>query len=144
MIDVADEGRVRYLTLNRPAQLNALNTSVLTDLTDLVRQSDRDRVGCLVIRGAGDKAFCAGADLDEIAPLDVAESAMPSSAAVTRRWTPSSTRRCRSSRRWTGTRSAGASSSCSPATSSSHPRPPASDCRRPRSDASPASAVPSG
>ena len=72
MIEVEDEGRVRYLTLSRPAQLNALNSGVLVDLADLVRESDRDGVGCLVIRGAGGRAFCAGADLDEMVSLDVA------------------------------------------------------------------------
>lgn len=72
MIDVLDKGRVRYLTLHRPERLNALNSTVLTELARMVALADRERVGCLVIRGAGERAFCAGADLDEIADLDVA------------------------------------------------------------------------
>jgi enoyl-CoA hydratase len=71
MIDIHDDGDVRYLTLNRPKNMNALNSTVLQALASHVANSEHDRVGCLVIRGAGDKAFCAGADLGEIEGLDV-------------------------------------------------------------------------
>jgi enoyl-CoA hydratase len=74
MIDIHDDGDVRYLTLNRPRNMNALNSAVLQALAGHVANSEHDRVGCLVIRGAGDKAFCAGADLGEIEGLDVASA----------------------------------------------------------------------
>lgn len=71
LISVTDEGRVRYLTLNRPDRLNALNSAVLEWLESQIAQAATDpAVGCIVIRGEGERAFCAGADLDEINGLD--------------------------------------------------------------------------
>lgn len=74
VIGILDEGQVRYLTLNRPGCLNALNRTVLDELRRCVDLASRDRVGCLVIRGAGDRAFCAGADLEEISGLESGEA----------------------------------------------------------------------
>ncbi|MFX0574422.1 enoyl-CoA hydratase/isomerase family protein [Nocardia nepalensis] len=66
-----DEGRVRVLTLDRPDSLNALNSPMLFALEDHFAEIEADDgVGCVVIRGAGARAFCAGADLDEIRGLD--------------------------------------------------------------------------
>ncbi|WP_327745462.1 enoyl-CoA hydratase/isomerase family protein [Streptomyces europaeiscabiei] len=72
LIEVDDNGRVRTITLNRPDRLNALNTSVLDALAGEVRRVAEENRGirCLVIRGAGDRAFSAGADLEEIRGLD--------------------------------------------------------------------------
>lgn len=71
LIHTRTEGRVRYLTLNRPSALNALNGQLLTALaTELTAVRDDDTIGCLVISGSGDKAFCAGADLTELTGLD--------------------------------------------------------------------------
>jgi enoyl-CoA hydratase len=71
MIEVQDVERVRTITLNRPDRLNALNTSVLEALAEEVRRAAAETsVGCLVIRGAGERAFSAGADLEEIRGLD--------------------------------------------------------------------------
>ncbi|WP_433192265.1 enoyl-CoA hydratase/isomerase family protein [Nocardia sp. CA-107356] len=66
-----DEGRVRVLTMDRPDSLNALNSEMLFSLQHHLAEIEADDgVGCVVIRGAGDRAFCAGADLDEIRGLD--------------------------------------------------------------------------
>ena len=55
---------VATLTLNRPDQRNALNGALLTQLVEAVRTArDDDAVRALVLTGAGDKVFCAGADL---------------------------------------------------------------------------------
>jgi enoyl-CoA hydratase len=55
---------VATLTLNRPEQRNALNGELLSALVDGVKRArDDDDVRCLVLTGAGDKVFCAGADL---------------------------------------------------------------------------------
>ena len=60
------EGRVAVLTLNRPDALNALNSDVMTALTDHVQKlEDDESVGCIVITGS-EKAFAAGADIKEM------------------------------------------------------------------------------
>lgn len=74
LITVEDRDRIRFLTLNRPDQLNALNSSVLADLTRLVQGAPGAGARSIVIRGAGERAFCAGADLDEIMGLSSDEA----------------------------------------------------------------------
>jgi enoyl-CoA hydratase len=60
-------GRILILTLNRPSALNALNHALLDELETELAAAERDEtVGAVVITGAGDKAFAAGADLAEI------------------------------------------------------------------------------
>ena len=62
-------GQVAVLTLNRPGRLNAIGGDVLGLLAAAVTEAAADeRVRALVIAGAG-RAFCAGADLDEIEAL---------------------------------------------------------------------------
>src|SRR6186997_1216391 len=58
-----DEG-VATVTLNRPDQRNALNGALLTQLVEAVKTAREDEaVKAVVLTGAGDKVFCAGADL---------------------------------------------------------------------------------
>ena len=62
---------VANLTLNRPEKLNALNTAVLKDLESWLREiGHRNDIRAVAIRGAGDRAFSAGADLAEFAAND--------------------------------------------------------------------------
>jgi enoyl-CoA hydratase/carnithine racemase len=57
---------VAILTMNRPAQLNAMNHQLSTELHEAVmRMSGDDVVGCIVITGAGRRAFSAGGDIHE-------------------------------------------------------------------------------
>ncbi len=63
-IAVEDRGAVRVLILDNPAKRNALDFGSLADLSQACAAVGRDRVRCLVIRGAGDQAFSAGFDLD--------------------------------------------------------------------------------
>ncbi len=57
-------GGVATITLNRPQQRNALSAQMLAELVDaLERVRDDDAARALVLRGAGEKVFCAGADL---------------------------------------------------------------------------------
>jgi enoyl-CoA hydratase/carnithine racemase len=57
------------LTLNRPQARNAINADMRRELTAAVQAAGNDPdVRALVIRGAGEKAFCAGADIKEFAP----------------------------------------------------------------------------
>jgi enoyl-CoA hydratase/carnithine racemase len=53
-----------HLTINRPERRNAINAAVLAGLTEGLERAERDAaIRAVVITGAGDKAFCAGADL---------------------------------------------------------------------------------
>src|SRR5262245_26167935 len=57
---------VAILTLNRPEQLNAMSAQLNAELRDAVaRMSADDEVGCIVITGAGTRAFSAGGDIHE-------------------------------------------------------------------------------
>jgi enoyl-CoA hydratase/carnithine racemase len=64
LVDV-EEG-VGVLTLNRPDKLNAMNRQLAGELHDAVTQMDADdAIGCIVITGAGERAFSAGGDIHE-------------------------------------------------------------------------------
>ena len=60
---VARDGDVLTLTLNRPAQRNAMSPEIVGGLTAQVTRAAETGVRVIVITGTGDKAFCAGADL---------------------------------------------------------------------------------
>jgi enoyl-CoA hydratase/carnithine racemase len=65
-IVVEEKAGVAWVTLNRPDVRNALSRAVNLRLTDIALELDqRDSVRAIVLTGAGDKAFCAGADLKE-------------------------------------------------------------------------------
>ena len=59
-------GRVLWVTINRPEQRNAINDEVIAGISAALQQAATDpTVRALVLTGAGDKAFCAGADLKQ-------------------------------------------------------------------------------
>ncbi len=63
---LARNGDVATVTLSNPGKLNALGLGSWTRLGEVMRELDADqRLRCIVIRGAGDKAFAAGADISE-------------------------------------------------------------------------------
>jgi enoyl-CoA hydratase/carnithine racemase len=63
---VEHEDGVGVITLNRPDKLNAMNRQLNGELRDAVKAMDADDgVGCIVITGAGEKAFSAGGDIHE-------------------------------------------------------------------------------
>lgn len=67
---VADHGAVRVITVNRPDKLNALNAATLDALGDaFAAAADDAAVRCVVLTGAGPKAFVAGADIAEMSTL---------------------------------------------------------------------------
>lgn len=64
LVDMEDG--VATLTLNRPEKLNAMNRKLGEELHHAVKQADADdAIGCIVITGAGDRAFSAGGDIHE-------------------------------------------------------------------------------
>ena len=70
------KGAVAYVTLNRPKVLNALNQRTLSELRAAFEDAKRDpMVLGVILTGAGDKAFIAGADISEIAGVSAIEAA---------------------------------------------------------------------
>ena len=64
------EGRIAIFTINRPEKLNAMNSEVFRNLHDaLVDMRDDPEVWVGIITGAGEKAFCAGADIKDMLPF---------------------------------------------------------------------------
>jgi enoyl-CoA hydratase/carnithine racemase len=63
------EGPVAWVTIDRPDARNALNEAVRAGLFDAVARFNADDAAVLVLTGAGDRAFCAGGDLKEMAEL---------------------------------------------------------------------------
>lgn len=69
------DGNVGIVTLNRPKELNALNFQLVGELADALAELDLDsEIRCMVITGAGEKAFAAGADIKQMSdksPIDM-------------------------------------------------------------------------
>ncbi len=63
------DGFVGTITINRPKALNALNSQVLEELNAALDQVDLENTRCLIITGAGEKSFVAGADIGEMSSL---------------------------------------------------------------------------
>jgi 2-ketocyclohexanecarboxyl-CoA hydrolase len=57
-------GDVAWITINRPKQLNAFTGDTLKELTLAFEDAGQDEVGVIVLTGAGDRAFCAGGDVN--------------------------------------------------------------------------------
>lgn len=72
-VDYEVKGQVGIITINRPKALNALNSEVLDDLNAVIDEVDQETVRVLVLTGAGDKSFVAGADIGEMSTLTKAE-----------------------------------------------------------------------
>jgi enoyl-CoA hydratase len=65
------KGSIAYVTVNRPKVLNALNTPTWTDLQAAFEDAKADTsVHGVILTGAGDKAFIAGADISELAHVE--------------------------------------------------------------------------
>jgi enoyl-CoA hydratase/carnithine racemase len=74
-------GRVAHITLNRPEVINAFNVQMRDDLAEVLDAVRWDPdVAAVLLRGAGDRGFCAGADLSEFG------SAPSQAAARNARW----------------------------------------------------------
>jgi enoyl-CoA hydratase len=72
LIHSGREGAVAVVTVDRPDALNALDLATLTALRDQLRELAKDdEVRAVILTGAGDKAFVAGADIKYMSGLDV-------------------------------------------------------------------------
>lgn len=67
------EGQVGVITINRPKALNALNSTVLDELNAALDGVDLNEIRALILTGAGEKSFVAGADIAEMSTLTKAE-----------------------------------------------------------------------
>lgn len=67
------KGAVGIITINREKALNALNSTVLEELDKTLDGVDLAAVRCLILTGAGQKSFVAGADIGEMSTLTKAE-----------------------------------------------------------------------
>ena len=67
------KGAYAILTINRERALNALNSAVLEELDQTLDSVDLNTVRCLIVTGAGQKSFVAGADIGEMSTLTKAE-----------------------------------------------------------------------
>ena len=63
------QGAVAIVTIDRPKALNALNPEVLADLKAAFEAIDQNTVRCVVLTGAGDKSFVAGADIGSMSTM---------------------------------------------------------------------------
>ena len=68
MIDIELHGPCAVLKFNRPAALNALNGEGLSALERALSEIAQSDVRALIITGAGERAYCAGADIKELGP----------------------------------------------------------------------------
>jgi enoyl-CoA hydratase len=74
-VESSREGGVAVLTINRPDALNAFDVDTLTALRDELRELAEDaEVRVIVLTGAGDRAFAAGADIKYMSALDIDEA----------------------------------------------------------------------
>ncbi len=70
-LSIENNGRIRYIIINRESKLNALNTATINELDAAMYNALNDNaVGGLILTGTGEKAFVAGADIAEFAGLD--------------------------------------------------------------------------
>ncbi len=72
-ITYEQDGFVGVITINRPKALNALNSQVLDELNETLDSINLDNTRALILTGAGDKSFVAGADIGEMSTLTKAE-----------------------------------------------------------------------
>ncbi len=67
------DGFIGVITINRPQALNALNSQVLEELEETFKAVDIETTRALILTGAGEKSFVAGADIGEMSSLSKAE-----------------------------------------------------------------------
>ncbi|KAK9806308.1 hypothetical protein WJX72_009578 [[Myrmecia] bisecta] len=76
LIKLRNEGKVGVITINRPKQLNALNTQVMKEVCSAAAEMDKDNnIHVIIITGEGNKAFAAGADIKEMVDMDYPKGA---------------------------------------------------------------------
>ena len=70
-VDLTRKDEFAVLTLNLPEALNALNAATIGEIADAIDAAGAMDIRALIITGAGDNAFCAGADVREMVGIDL-------------------------------------------------------------------------
>ena len=71
---IEQKGLIQLITINRPDQLNALNKQTISELHQALSSADQDpQTGVIILTGAGEKSFVAGADIKEFADFTIAQ-----------------------------------------------------------------------
>jgi enoyl-CoA hydratase len=73
MIELRHDGEFAVMTLNRPEALNALSFSLIRDIGERIREAGASKARALIVTGAGEKSFCAGADIRELQQRSLAD-----------------------------------------------------------------------
>ena len=73
-IKYEEEDSIAIITINRPKALNALNSQVLDELNTSLDSINLSNIKALIITGAGEKSFVAGADISEMSTLTKKEA----------------------------------------------------------------------
>lgn len=73
-VNYETENQIGIITINKPESLNALSSQVLDDLNAALDSIDQNTIRCLIITGAGEKSFVAGADISEMANYNVEQA----------------------------------------------------------------------
>lgn len=73
-IIIENNDSIRTITINRPKQLNALNSQTINELSEALKDAEKENsVKAIILTGSGEKAFVAGADIKEFATFSVEE-----------------------------------------------------------------------
>lgn len=72
-VEYKTEGNIATVTINRPKALNALNSQVLEEIEKTFDAIDVNEIRAVILTGAGEKSFVAGADIGEMSTLTKAE-----------------------------------------------------------------------
>lgn len=70
-IKIEEKESVVVLTISAPKSLNALNSAILAEMDSFLSGFDCNKYRCLIVTGDGEKSFVAGADISEMATLNV-------------------------------------------------------------------------
>lgn len=71
---IEQRGQIQLITINRPAQLNALNKETIEELHAAMDAANEDaNTGVIILTGSGEKSFVAGADIKEFAHFNIAQ-----------------------------------------------------------------------
>ncbi len=73
-LQVEKDDEIALVTINRPDKLNAMNLAVMNEFVTTLEDFEKDSSKVIIITGAGQKAFSAGADIEYMSKIDSNEA----------------------------------------------------------------------